>query len=196
VTGGEPRRDVGDAGRRVAELVRAHVPADGREAAARDRFLLELARLRTPFDRGADPVHVTASAIVVGTRGVVLHRHRRLARWLQPGGHVDPGEPPAAAAVRETVEETGLDVSHPSGTPVLVHLDAHPAGDHVHLDLRYLLVARDAEPAPAPGESRDVRWFGWDEASAIADEALVGALRTARGHPAAAATPAVARCRP
>lgn len=169
----------------VAGLVRAHEPAGAREAAARERFLLELARLATPFDRDADPVHLTASAVVVGPRGVVLHRHRRLGRWLQPGGHVEPGECPAEAVVRETVEETGLHVAHPGGVPVLVHVDVHPAGEHVHLDLRYLLVAPDAEPAPSPAESQDVGWFGWEEAAAIADEALAGALRAARDHPAA-----------
>ena len=41
---------------------------------------------------------------------VLLHYHRRLARWLPPGGHVDPDELPDAAAVRETREEVGVEV--------------------------------------------------------------------------------------
>ena len=49
-------------------------------------MLTELDRLDQPLDRSADPTHFTASAVVVGSRGVVLHRHRRLHRWLQPGG--------------------------------------------------------------------------------------------------------------
>ena len=40
-------------------------------------------------------------------RGILLLVHRRLGIWLQPGGHVDPGETPWEAARRETVEETG-----------------------------------------------------------------------------------------
>jgi 8-oxo-dGTP pyrophosphatase MutT (NUDIX family) len=161
--------------------VRGYRPVDERAAVSKERFLAEIDRLASPFDRHADPSHVTASAIVVGRRGTVLHRHRRLGLWLQPGGHVDPGERPEDAAVRETVEETGLAVAHPAGGPRMIHLDVHPAAQgHVHLDLRYLLVAPDADPAPAPGESPDVRWFGWAEAAAIADEALAGALRAAR----------------
>lgn len=161
-------------------LVEAHEVRDGRELASKARFLAELDRLPRPCDRDADPVHVTASAVVVGPRGTVLHRHRRLGRWLQPGGHVDAGESPAQAAVRETLEETGLDVVHPEGGPDLVHLDVHPAAGHVHLDLRFLLVAPDREPSPSPGESPEVRWFTWEEAEQLADAALVGALRAAR----------------
>ena len=169
---------------RAEELARAvtgHVPGDDREARARLALLEALERLPRPFDRHADLTHVTGSAVVVGPRGVLLHRHRRLHRWLQPGGHLDPGETAAEAAVRETAEETGLAAAHPAHGPVLVHVDVHTAADdHVHLDVRYLLVGPDADPAPPPGESQEVAWFSWAEAAALADEALVGALRTAR----------------
>ena len=154
-----------------------------RELASKDRFLVELDRLADPFDRNADPVHVTGSAIVTGPRGVVLHLHKRLGGWMQPGGHVDPGETPAEAALRETREETGLPVRHPQEGPRLIHLDAHPAGTHVHLDLRYLLLSEDAEPSPPPGESQDVRWFTLAEAIDVADDALVEGLRRLRDQP-------------
>jgi 8-oxo-dGTP pyrophosphatase MutT (NUDIX family) len=51
---------------------------------------------------------LTVAIFVVHQGRVLLHWHRRLARWLPPGGHVDPGELPDEAAVRETREETGL----------------------------------------------------------------------------------------
>lgn len=165
---------------RVLELVRSRLPVDEREAAARRTFLDEVARLATPFDRCSSQVHVTASAIVVGERGTVLLKHRRLGRWLQPGGHVDPGEDPEDAALRECEEETGLGAAHLEGGPRLVHLDVHRAASHVHLDLRYVLAAPDADPMPGPGESQDVRWFAWHEAEAITDDSLAGALRTVR----------------
>lgn len=141
----------------------------------------ELDRLENPFDRNADPVHVTASAVVVGPRGTVLHRHRRLGTWMQPGGHIDAGERPEEAAVRETVEETGLSPRHPPSGQCLLHVDVHRAPVcEAHLDLRFLLLAPDDDPRPAAGESPDAAWFAWDDAEALADDALIGALRRAR----------------
>src|SRR5262245_8836450 len=122
---------------------------DEREARSLERFRSELLRLESPFDEHADPVHVTGSAIVVGARGVVLHRHKRLGMWLPPGGHSNAGEQPWDAALREVREETGLPVRHPVGGPQLVHVDVHrgPKG-HTHLDLRYLVESDDVDPSP------------------------------------------------
>ena len=155
-----------------------------REVESQRRFLAELERLPHPFAEQADAVHVTGSAIITGPRGVVLHFHKRLHMWLQTGGHVDLRETPWQAALRESVEETGLPLAHPQSGPHFVHLDVHPAAKgHTHLDLRYLLVLADeddAEPAPPPGESQEVRWFSWDEAIAVADDGLIDALRRLR----------------
>lgn len=156
-------------------------PGDEREVASRQQFLEELRRLPRPLDAHADPVHVTASAIVVGSAGTVLHRHKRLGIWLQPGGHIDAGELPWDAAVREVAEETGLQATHPPSGPTLCHVDVHPGpNDHTHLDLRYLLRA-EGDPRPAPTESQDVRWFALTEALRVADPGLVGALRRLAG---------------
>jgi 8-oxo-dGTP pyrophosphatase MutT (NUDIX family) len=159
-------------------------PGDDREADARACVIAHLELLPSPFDEQAGPVHVTASGVVVGRRGTVLHLHKRLRRWLQPGGHLEPGEAPSGAALRESEEETGLALAHPEGGPRLIHVDVHDAANgHTHLDLRYLLIAPDRDPTPPPGESPEARWFGWEEAAAVADVALVGALRTARLQP-------------
>jgi 8-oxo-dGTP pyrophosphatase MutT (NUDIX family) len=162
-------------------LVEGHEPGSPREVAARERFLVELSRLVSPCDEHAGPIHVTASGIVVGRQGTVLHLHKRLGIWMQPGGHIDPGETPDAAARREATEELGLAVAHPETGPRLIHLDVHVAAlGHTHLDLRYLLVGEDADPHPPPGESPEALWCGWDEAVAIADAGLVDALPLAR----------------
>lgn len=163
-------------------LVEGHRPASPREAVAKERFLEELSDLSAPCDEHAQPTHVTASGIVVGSRGTVLHLHKRLGIWMQPGGHIDAGETPDVAARREAMEELGLVVEHPPSGPCLVNLDVHEAAlGHTHLDLRYLLLAGDDDPHPPPGESPDARWCNWEEAMAMADAALVDALGVARG---------------
>ncbi len=178
------RRWPTDLAHQVRATVLAHTPGGEREERARARILDSLDSMDHPFDEEADPCHVTGSAVVVGPRGTVLHLHKRLRKWMQPGGHLDDGEAPWEAALRETGEETGLAVSHPAGGPRLIHVDAHDAAKgHEHLDLRYLLVAGEAEPRPAVGESPEVRWFSWEEAQALADDALRGALVVARGQP-------------
>jgi 8-oxo-dGTP pyrophosphatase MutT (NUDIX family) len=166
---------------------------DDRERSAKEQAVAFLDRLPRPLE-AVDPAHVTASAVVVGRRGVLLHRHRKLGRWMQPGGHLDPAEEPAEAAVRECREETGLSVTHPWGEPRLVHLDVHAAAaGHVHIDLRYLVAGPDAPPQPEPGESPEVAWVSWDEAEALADEALAGALSVARAIVERGELPAPAR---
>ena len=80
--------------------LRAAIPCDERERASIAQFLEIAPTLAKPFDEHADPIHVTGSAIVVGERGVVLHLHKRLNLWLQPGGHIESGETPADGALR------------------------------------------------------------------------------------------------
>ena len=168
---------VAEIARAVRTAVVAFPERTERERRSKERFLEELGRLDDPFDRDAGPVHVTASSLVYGRRGTVLHLHKRLGLWIQPGGHIERGEVPWDAALRETEEETGLPVRHPANGPSLVHLDAHPAAlGHFHLDLRYLFLSLDVEPCPSPGESEEVRWFSLEEAAAIADPGLVEGL--------------------
>jgi 8-oxo-dGTP pyrophosphatase MutT (NUDIX family) len=171
----------------VRSAIEAHDPGDQREIDARETILKELDRLEKPFDENGDPIHVTGSAVVVGSRGTILHLHKRLSRWMQTGGHLELGEMPYDAALRESEEETGLRLAHPLGGPRLLHVDVHPAADgHTHLDLRYLLLGPDAEPSPPPGESPHARWFTWPEALDRSDVALTGALRAAQRQPEAA----------
>ena len=165
----------------VRRSVEEHSPGDHAERASIDTFLTEYARLEDPFSETADPVHVTGSAIVVGPRGVILLKHKRLGLWLQPGGHIDTGETPWDAAVREAREETGLPVTLAApklGMPQLVHVDVHAGGrGHTHLDLRYIVeVSGDPDPAPPDGESQDVFWFDWPAAVERASDARLKGL--------------------
>jgi 8-oxo-dGTP pyrophosphatase MutT (NUDIX family) len=167
----------------VRDAVAARAPIDTAELACIHEFLERFDALANPFDHEGDAVHVTGSAIVVGLRGVVLLQHKRLGFWLQPGGHIDGGESPWNAALREAREETGLDVRFAGdGEPRLVHVDVHAGGrGHTHLDLRYLVDGGDADPSPPADESQEIGWFDWDAAIERAgDERLKACLRALR----------------
>jgi 8-oxo-dGTP pyrophosphatase MutT (NUDIX family) len=176
----------------LARALARHQPADEEEAADLARILAFVSRHANPFDRRIAEGHLTASALVVSATGerVLLLHHRKLDRWLQPGGHGDPGETSGEqVALREAKEETGLAelALHPRA-PRPLDVDVHdiPArGDepaHEHLDLRYLVVAPDgAALAPALAEMRDLRWFAWNEVDALGPDAgLRRALAKAR----------------
>ena len=168
--------------RRVRVDVAARQPVDEREAVSIERFLAAFDVLTAPLDQESDLTHVTGSGIVVGPRGVVLLEHKRLGIWLQPGGHIDPGETPWDAALRESSEETGLEVAFAgpvdgAGVPELMHVDVHEGGrGHIHLDLRYLIDGGVDDPDPPEGESQQIDWFGWDAAIDRADPGLRGIL--------------------
>ena len=176
----------------LAATLRRHRPADAKEAADLAEILAFVAAHAEPFDRQIWDGHLTGSAVVVSAAGdrVLLLHHRKLDRWLQPGGHAEPGErDPEAIALREAREETGIQGLrlHPAA-PRPLDVDVHPIparGDepaHRHLDLRYLVVAPDdASPRPAPAEARVVRWFGWTALATLdLDPGLRRALRAAR----------------
>ena len=160
----------------LSRLVAALSPVDEREATSIDAIVDRLTWPGDPFSETEHDHHVTSSAFVISRRGVILHRHRRLGIWVQPGGHVDVGESPEAACVRETSEETGLVVRHLE-PPELFHVDVHPGPrGHTHYDLRYVLVSEGEDPRPPEGESPDVYWFDFDAALERCEPGLRHAL--------------------
>lgn len=175
---------------RLAAALAVHRPADPAEAADLER-LRALARLADPWAR-AEPCHLTSSALAVHppTRRVLLRWHEHLGRFLHVGGHGEPGEEdPAAVALREAVEETGLsDLAHfPGPAPCLLQVAvvqvpprrSEPVG-HQHADLRYLLATATPELAVPERPTAVLRWVPLEEAiEEVAPDRLALALRLA-----------------
>jgi 8-oxo-dGTP pyrophosphatase MutT (NUDIX family) len=147
-------------------LLDAFEPEPGEDAARSVRCVRALlSKSAQPFSRYQfDPGHVTASGLVLSpdARALLLVFHRRLGRWLQPGGHVEPQDPELeAAARREVMEETGVKL-RPNGAAPLVGVDVHaiparadePA--HWHHDLAFGFIAEDEHLEPSAGHQ--ARW--------------------------------------
>ncbi|KGX86089.1 NUDIX hydrolase [Pontibacillus litoralis] len=101
------------------------------------------------FDRKRLPGHITGSGFILDEEHMLLIYHPFLKMWIQPGGHVEAGESPLEAAIREVKEETGIDVHlHPwhDRYPIPYDIDIHeiPANEkkgepaHYHYDFRFL----------------------------------------------------------
>jgi 8-oxo-dGTP pyrophosphatase MutT (NUDIX family) len=128
--------------------------------------------------------HFTATVILISQehpQKILLGLHRKLGKWLPPGGHIEETENPSEAAIRETCEETGIDVTpfFPKERPLDGHATALPVPDfffeetipaygdkpeHKHLDLIYVVHVPEVAPVFDINESSDMRWFTKEEA--------------------------------
>lgn len=142
-------------------------------------------RSSSPFSRENPEGHVTASAVVARRTETefLLVWHKKLGRWLQPGGHVEPEDASVfAAALREAGEETGIEsFGFPIGERIL-DVDVHPIPaygvdpPHLHFDIRHLLTV----VGPARPVLRQSAWFSLlDALPADIDDSLTRALRKA-----------------
>ena len=142
---------------------------------ARHEFLRFTAAHPDALLRSCAPGHLTGSALVLepDRERILLLHHRKLQKWLQPGGHADGEGNLAAVALREATEETGIE-----GLRVVVpaiHLDIHrvePPREppHLHYDVRYLVLAPHGAEAIGNDESTALRWVTLDELDALTDE--------------------------
>ena len=124
--------------------------------------------------------HFCGTVYVVCEGAVALHDHEKLGMWLPAGGHVDRDELPHEAALRETEEETGLEVtlhaedggidtdtvrSVPEPRHVLLEdINVHPDGEvgHQHIDFIFFATADSREIDPEPGETPAEKWEWFD----------------------------------
>ncbi|MDR3699454.1 MAG: NUDIX domain-containing protein [Candidatus Sulfopaludibacter sp.] len=149
----------------VASLVRAFDDStDGAALKSRELILMLLDCTPAPFSRAQfTPGHITCTGLVLAPddERLLLVHHRRLDRWLLPGGHVEPADAEIwDAARREVIEETAARLL-PEPAPRLAGLDVHgiPAGKgepyHLHHDILFHFRA-SSDRTELSGESRAV----------------------------------------
>jgi len=139
-------------------------PSDGQAMKSLELILHLLEWSPAPFSREQfAPGHITCTGLVLAPDGerLLLVHHRRLGRWLLPGGHVEPEDATLAdAARREVIEETGVLLS---AECVFAGADVHgiPARKHepyhLHHDLLFHFRAL-GDALPVSEESHAVAW--------------------------------------
>jgi 8-oxo-dGTP pyrophosphatase MutT (NUDIX family) len=155
-----------------------HGDSDGELEKSRDLVLGLLRFSRKPFSRKQfEPGHITCTGLVFAPGGlttplqdteILLVHHRRLDRWLLPGGHVESDDAQIwDVARREVIEETGVELEH-GPQPPLIGIDVHgiPPGKgepyHLHHDLLFAFRATSRD-FQVSSESRAVAWARPDE---------------------------------
>ncbi|MGF1636182.1 MAG: NUDIX hydrolase [Cyclobacteriaceae bacterium] len=128
------------------------------------RFL-EILKEDNCYQRSRVAGHITGSAWIITEdhQWVLMVHHRKLDKWLQPGGHADGDEDILAVAYKEAKEETGLTGINQTGN-TFFDIDIHtipaykktPA--HEHFDIRFLFYANKNESLIISEESKDVAW--------------------------------------
>lgn len=119
----------------------------------------------------------TATAYIIEEDKTLLIFHRKLGKWLPPGGHMDPNETPPEAAVREAFEETGLEVevikqeniwidrwnAKSFERPFLCLLEEIPEHNgkpaHQHIDFVYVTRPIGGTLTHNKEETHEIRWF-------------------------------------
>lgn len=128
-----------------------------------------------------EKVDFTASVFIVNGDAVLLRKHEKYNKWLQPGGHIELDEDPAQAAIREAKEETGLDITLIGECPFVPgsaegqlrsvtmprFLNRHIAQvstGHEHVDHIYLGRSETRDVNPREEEKHcEIRWFTKEE---------------------------------
>ncbi|MFN7920400.1 MAG: NUDIX hydrolase [Bryobacteraceae bacterium] len=157
----------------LVHLLEAHRPFTQREAAMLAGTLAFVRADPAHLDAGNPPGHITGSAWVLDESRslVILTHHRKLGRWFQLGGHLDPGESVAEGALREAREESGLTEVRLIDQAIF-DVDVHPIPargaqpEHLHYDIRFLCETPHVEPRPT-AESRAVAWVRLVEVAAL-----------------------------
>ena len=135
-----------------------------------------------------EKIDFTVAILVVHNGKVLLIHHRQLDKWLPLGGHIELGEDPEIAALREAKEESGLDVellgerppTTEAGTRALIaprFLDIHRINPtHEHIGMIYWARPKGGDVTLATGEHHAIRWCSAADLDALKPP-MSGAVR-------------------
>lgn len=114
--------------------------------------------------------HFCASVFIINpeNKKILLVKHRKFNKWVQPGGHMEENETPEEAALREAYEETGLRIKlvgerFPRESdfirPLGIQKNVNDRGD-MHIDIIYVGVPKNEyHEEYDKNESYAIKWF-------------------------------------
>lgn len=168
----------------LLELVSNHAPIDDLEREHTDNTLVFLQQNINCTSTDNLSGHITASAWVLcpDQKKTLLTHHRKLNRWLQLGGHIENDSTIQQAALREAMEESGIDNMSLVHTEIF-DIDVHQIPtrkkikEHYHYDIRFLIQAKNTDFTKSP-ESNELAWVNLTKvADLVSDESVLRMCR-------------------
>ena len=160
----------------MIQKIREYKPFNEQEERDREVLLRLLSGVEDVYSRENLTAHMTASAWVVNEARdkVLMAYHNIYHSWSWLGGHADGERDLLAVALREVGEESGVIHVRPLSEEIfsleILTVDGHEkrgkyVPSHLHLNLTYLLEAREGDALSMKAdENSGVAWFGLEEA--------------------------------
>ena len=107
--------------------------------------------------------HLVTSVFVFNPENqkFLMIKHKKVGKWLQPGGHLEKGEKPHEAGIREVFEETGIKVRIMNQLAISEYISEKT---HVHVDFSYLAYPLENQKETVNhGETDGLSWFSLKE---------------------------------
>ena len=138
-----------------------------------------------------DTFDIVVSGYIVKQGRILLIHHKKLYKWLPPGGHIEENEIPDLALKREMKEELGLKVElvqyplHRKGNrsqfALPFYTDVHDIKDnHHHYCLHYLCKPLNDDVQISKKEVLSYRWLSSKELSSLVPSLDEGLILTCR----------------
>lgn len=132
-----------------------------------------------------DRCWMTVIFLINNENKVLMHMNHNMKTWIPIGGHIDPGESPDEAIIREVKEEVGIEfkfIQEPEFIgnskilkPLKFQIDKVP---HHNLHLTFVFVGKcDGTERKFNDENEELKWFSKEEFIAIKDTLIPGVFK-------------------
>lgn len=161
---------------RLIERIAAYQPSNEQEAVDQQQMLAFLRNNPDALDRTNLAAHFSASGWIVNRARdrVLLCYHKIYDSWSWTGGHADGESDLESVAIREALEETGVEAKPVAPGEIFSLETLYVMGHvkrgqyvpcHLHMNLTYLLEADETIPLKIKAdENSGLRWFSVEDA--------------------------------